>query len=475
MNILFIHSDTLEKNIYKVSKEKPLYANDEIQFGISYISAMLKNNNHHIDLFIISKKTRIVEIEQVVERCKPDLICLSAVFREYESIVNTANKLKATYPNTYLLGGGPHITLNPEVAIQEAFDAICIGEGEFATLELVDQLEKDIKPHGIQNLWIKQDASIERNPTRKFCENLDVFPFPDRQMWQKYITNPKTPHVILVGRGCPFDCTYCCNHALREVAEGRYVRFRSPENVIEEVDQVIKQFAENDTIYFEVEAININVKYLEYFCTKLEEYNKTLKRDVFYGVNFRIISSQDVNHIFHLLRKANITYLNIGLESGSERIRQEMMKRNYSNDDVRQVVKLAKRYRILSMLYVMLGIPTETVEDFHETVNLVKECQPHFAQLNIFCPYPGTYLYEYCLEHNLIKPSFRDHGRNVAVLDYPQFSAKEIQKQYYLFYPEVYAKNKGHRFILTILSYLVQKWNFTFLYDFAIKFMRSPK
>ncbi|MDD3811453.1 MAG: radical SAM protein [Bacteroidales bacterium] len=475
MKILFIYSETLKRNIYPVTTKKPLYANDEIPFGISYLSSALKQHGHLTDVLLITLHTPKKHIDRVIQSYNPDVICMSTVFREYQTIIQTAAYIKKKYPAIILVAGGPHVSLNPELCIQNSFDIICQSEGEQAITELINSLENGEDLVDIQNLWIKKEDRVIKNKSRCFNQKLDSLPFPDRKMWQEYIVDNKTPISLLVGRGCPFNCTYCCNHALREVASGQYVRFRSPKNIIEEIKQILHEFPENDTIYFEVEAINVNMDYVEDLCKTLHEFNKTLNRNIFYGANIRIIPSQDINHLFSLFRLANISYINIGLESGSERVRSEIMKRNYSNEDVYKVVRTAKRYRILSMLYIMIGLSTETLVEYEETLQILKKCQPYSTQLNIFCPYPGTVLYEYCREHNLLPDNLRDLGRNVAVLDMPQFSKKEIQKQYYKFYPRLYSKNRMQYVILYLLSLLVQKYGFARLYPMTEKLINKFK
>ena len=257
MKILFIHSEMLDDPISKRNKKKPLYFQNEIQFGISYISAVLKQNNHDTDLFVVTRYTKQRDLVSVIDGFKPKLICFSAVFREYDTVTRVAGFIKNTYPAIFLLAGGPHVSLNPEAAIKEVFDAICIGEGEYPVLELVEMLEKGFKPSNIKNLWIKNGDRIERNPTREFIRDLDGLPFPDRIIWQKWIKHQGLFHVVLLGRGCPFNCTYCCNHALKQVSEGKYVRFRSPDNIISEIKEVVNLFPNIPYIFLEAEAINM--------------------------------------------------------------------------------------------------------------------------------------------------------------------------------------------------------------------------
>jgi radical SAM superfamily enzyme YgiQ (UPF0313 family) len=429
MNVLFIGSDSLEDPLFKRNPRKPLFSQMDIQMGISYLSSVLKQNRHRTDLLVVTNHTTEKDLESALKNFKPGLICFTAVFREFETITRLAEYLKATYPAIFLLAGGPHISLNPEIAIQASFDAICIGEGEYPVLELVEKLEQGVIPKHINNLWIKTEAGIERNPTRPFIQDLDQLPFPDRDMWQKWI-NSNTFHYILLGRGCPFNCTYCCNHALRRIAGGKYVRFRSPRNIIVEINELTEQFPDISHLYLEVEAINLNMDFLTEFCRQMEVYNQTIGNRISYGVNFRIIPSQNIRNIFELLQKANINEINIGLESGNERIRKEMMNRDYSNNDALYAVKTAKEFGFSIMLYVMLGIPTETGGEFQDTINLIKECNPEVIQLSIFCPYPGTALYHYCLKYQIITGEVKDRGRHVACIDLPGFSKKQIQKQY---------------------------------------------
>lgn len=429
MKILFIYCDTLDEPLYRRVSSKPLFSQQEIYSGSSYISAVLKENGHQTDLFVYSKHTKDEILEQAIREYEPKLICLSAVFREFDTISYLAEYIKGIFPNIYVIAGGPHITLNPEIAIQKCFDAICIGEGEYPILELVNSMEKGKINEEISNFWFKTEHGIVKNPTRAFMEDLDSLPFMDREMWQKWIY-ANAFHYILLGRGCPFNCTYCSNHALKKVSDGKYVRFRSPSNAIEEIKALREKFQNLTSIYFEVEAINLDMNYLDEFCTQLAAFNETLDEKITYGANYRIIPSQDVAHIFKKFKEANIISINVGLESGNERIRKEIMKRNYSNEDVVRVVETAKENDISIMLYLMVGLPTETEVEFQDTIDLAERCNADVIQLSIFSPYPGTELYKYCLERNYIDTNVKDLGRNVAGLDLPGFSREQIQKKY---------------------------------------------
>ena len=256
MNILFVFSKKDANNYHK-----PLTIRTDIQLGVSSISALLKAYGHQTSLMVLCHKTPKHVLIETINDFKPQLICFSAVFSEYDLIAHIAMFIKSNYPRIFLLAGGVHVTLNPQNVINDAFDAICIGEGEFPTLELVQQLAMNQIPKQIPNLWIKNEDSVNKTPSRPFIENLDSLPFTDREIWDPWIKSPLSEPSVLVGRGCPFQCTYCCNHALRKVSAGTYVRFRSPVHVIRELEDIRKKYPHIQSVYFEVETIGADKKY----------------------------------------------------------------------------------------------------------------------------------------------------------------------------------------------------------------------
>lgn len=449
MNILFVYS---LNDIF--SPKKPLRTEGQMQFGISYVSSVLKAGGHKTRLVVLSrllgrKNTRIVD--DYIKEFNPGLICFSAVSTEFSFISNIAKYIKGRYPEIYLLIGGPHVSLNPVTASGEVFDALCIGEGEYPALELALQLEKKSVPSGIPNLWIKRGQDIEKNPTRKLVGDLNGLPFPDRQMWQGWIgEGQEEVSPVLLGRGCPFLCTYCSNHALRELAEGKYVRFRSPDNIINELESVLKCFPQRKNFYLEVETIGADIEWAIGLSLRLKELNSSRKEPLSFGVNLRIMPGLDCERIFSAFKDCNITVVNIGVESGSERIRREVLNRHYSNQEIIQAVRLARGFGLKIHFYNLIGIPGESINDFKETVRINRICQPDKVYTHIFFPYPGTKLYFKSREQGLLKKEPETAlERCKAVLDLPEFRRNQVQKGFILFDYYVY---RGYKPLLQIIA-----------------------
>ena len=210
----------------------PLRSYEDIQMGVSYISALLKARGHDTAVMVLSpsmEKKAYQVVNKIVREFDPQVIAFTAVFSQYGFMTRIAKSIKAKWPDKFLLIGGPHATLNAEQVMIDGFDAVCVGEGEHPTAELVDQLAAGKAPEGIPNLWIRnKDGTINKNPPRPFLQDLDSLPFPDREMWRQWIREKAGARMsIFLGRGCPFQCTYCSNHALARIASGKYVRLRS--------------------------------------------------------------------------------------------------------------------------------------------------------------------------------------------------------------------------------------------------------
>lgn len=425
MKVLFIHS---EQDPY--APNKPLETLERVQFGISYISSILKGEGHRTALLVVDPDT-VEKVDQKIREFDPGLICYTSVYTEYHIIKRAMARAKKALPEVFAILGGPHASLNPEECLSEPIDALCVGEGEYATLELVEQLEAGRHPRGIPNLYIKDPkGGVERNKPRPFLEDLDSLPFPDRNMWLPWVSNPYSRPSLIVGRGCPFQCTYCCNHALRKVAEGRYVRLRSPGNIVAELESIKKANPYLGEVYLEVETLGAKNDWAFELCDLLATFNSSQDIPVVFGTNLRITPNRDYDDLFAALAGSNFRFVNIGLESGSERVRREILNRRYSNEDIVRAVETARKHGLQVGFYNLIGLPGETKADFRETIRVNRICQPDWFLTAVFFPYPGTKLHETCRGMGLLDNGVdTDLERRKAILDLPGFSKRQVERR----------------------------------------------
>ncbi|MCD4669993.1 MAG: B12-binding domain-containing radical SAM protein [Actinomycetia bacterium] len=457
MKILFIYSLELA-----ISVEKPLYSYEFLQFGISHLSSFLKHNNHDTNLQILSrsfgKKNHSI-ISKKIKDYQPEIIGFYSVSTEYKFISGISRFIKTNYPDIFLIIGGPHSTLKPEEVSGDDFDAICIGEGERSILELANTLKNGESPSGIKNLWIKNNGAIEKNPLADFFQDIDLLPFADREMWEEsvdYKPNLLEQNIsILLGLGCPFNCTYCINHVLRKITGGNYIRHRSPQNIIKEIKLLHAKYPLEKSMFLELDSFNVNSKWATGLCDEIEKFNRSIDTPLSFRINIRIMQNTNLRSLFKTFKRANITSLNIGIESGSMRVREEVLKRKYSNRDILGIIDLAKKYEIDYNFFIMIGLPGETHKDFKESIKICRISQPKEIMEYIFYPYPGTDLYEYCKKNNLLNKvkDVKLERRQVAI-ELPDFTRTQEIRGYLWFHYNVY---KGYRSRIKLILQVIIK------------------
>ena len=428
--------------------DKPLPFAMDIPFGMSIIATVLASAGHEVQLLVFSPRSRYAEtLASYIHAHRPRLFCLTAVSTQFAFAREIARLVKEIDPSIFVILGGHHASLDSEEAIQAAnLDAICVGEGDGSVVELAQRIERGEPVTRIPHLWFKKaDGSVEKNPPSPFDADLDSLPYIDRRMWEPWIAQPDKYPSVLLGRGCPFRCTYCSAHAMARLSEGRFVRFRSPENIVGEITEICARYPTVDNVYLEVETL-AHQKEAGPLFAKLEEFNAGRERKLSFGANFTVTSTfirneEHCREFLAMLQRSNVVYLNIGLESGSERLRREVLRRpKYTNAEFLQFCRLAREYGVALDFYVLIGIPGETPADFDETVRLVREAQPKMVQLSVFYPYLGTDLATAALERGLVTREGLNPAleRTRPVLTLPTFSRRRVRLEYILFWFKVY-------------------------------------
>jgi len=402
------------------------------QQGIGYMSSVLKANGHRTSLIHVTETMIKSKLMKKIERYKPDLIGFSSTTHQYQYVKEYSNWIKEEL-ETPIICGGVHATLCPDQVLScNNIDMVCIGEGEYPMLELANRMEKGDNIDDISNLWIKKHSSIKRNPVRPLISNLDELPFPDREIFnfkELLKTGLLGAHgslsEFMAGRGCPYDCTYCCNHALKEIykGKGKYVRMRSVENVLAEIKNVTEKY-EVKKIMFHDDIFTLFHNWIKEFCEKYPT-----EFDLPFWCNGRVETLN--RQILYDLRKAGCDMIFIGIESGNEWLRRTVLRRPITNKQIIDAFRIAHEVGIKTLSFNMVGIPFETPEMVKETIELNKLIQPDHIQVSIFYPYPNTELWRICSESGYLTqdqlPSYFD-GK--SILDLPTMSREQIAQLY---------------------------------------------
>jgi len=424
MKILFVYTDIDVKG-----------GAQSFQFGIAVLSAFLKQDGHQTDLHYMYPKYRPRKLVEKIKDFKPRLIGFSSTTPQFKYIKKILDDVPLQ-KDIFTICGGPHVTTEPEsLESISRLDAICRGEGEYALLELVEALENKQDITRIKNLWIKKNGRIYQNPSRPFVENLDDLPFADRKLfpYQSIINSDFGTALFMLTRGCPYNCSYCSNDALRKIQEGKYVRFRSVDSSIQEIREVIDNYKVK-SIYINDDVFTLNRKFVFEFC---EEYKAQIGLPFDINARVETITSE----VCKKLKHAGCRRVNIGIESGNSYIRNKVLNRKMSNEQIINAFCIAHQTGLKTKSFNMVGFPYETPQCFQDTVKLNAEIKPDSVILNIFDPYPGTKLGVECRKKGWV--DFKKMGkefvpRTDTILNLPRFPRKQILRCYKKFAYDVY-------------------------------------
>jgi len=418
--------------------------------GVTTIAAVLIARGHQVEYFALGEPDDYPQTIARVMAFGPGVIGYSSstgVHRRYAEFNRQYREAarRAGGGEVFSIIGGPHASFFPEFLEEhrDHFDGLCVGEGEFPMLELVEALEKGEDHSAIGNLHVVMpDGSIRKNPTRPFLQDLDGLPFPDHTFCDRFPhVEKKSTGYIMGGRGCPYRCAFCFNHVSIGLAEGRYVRWRSPDRVIEELRE-LKERRERRFISFQDDTLTLDKAWFLEFSGK---YAKAI------GLPFmaHIRADRMDEEIADALAAAGCARACMGLESGSDYLRNEIMGKRVSSDEIRRAARLVVERDIELATQNLFGVPDETVETVLETIRLNIECGTGLMILNFFQPYPRTRLAEIARERGLWDGNV-DHIEDSAhwriVLDLPERDAIEaVARLSYLFvdYPWMFRVCEG--------------------------------
>jgi anaerobic magnesium-protoporphyrin IX monomethyl ester cyclase len=349
---------------------------DFVRTSIAFLAGYIKKYSHH-DIICLDAKFEKLNFNEVVDYCKkikPDIVGLTAFTNEIKPAAYTAGLIKKYLPDITTIIGGAHITAIPEQTMNEfpTFDMGVFGEGEETFLELCNALEKKQMLYGIKGVIFRDNNTVIKNPERARILDQDSIPIP---AWESM--PPSDTYYIQTVRGCPFNCLFCLNH------NGKVARKRSLPLVIEEIEFLIKRGAKR--ISFGDELFSVDMK------RTFELMDLMIKHKIGEKIQWDIQTHVGYvnDELLAKMKEANIFRCEMGIEAGDEEVLKKMGKAT-NPDMIYKAFKLAKKHKITTGSFLLIGQPDETIKTIWKTIKIGIRVNPTEPIIGTMVPYPGT-------------------------------------------------------------------------------------
>jgi anaerobic magnesium-protoporphyrin IX monomethyl ester cyclase len=355
-----------------------------VKIAVMLLSAVLKEDGHECALVMESIERQPVDVLLAME---PDVVAFSCTSGQEPWVRERARQIKER-SDIPVIVGGPAVTFFPEIIGDEAIDVVCRGEGEQPLREYARALDAGVDPSGIANLWVKRDGEIVRNDMRPLNPDLDTLPAPD---WSVYADRYAflVPYYqgyfpAMTSRGCPHACSYCANDSYIRLFRGmgKYVRRESPEHAVARLVDA-KRDLHLRRLNFVDDSMAADIGWLREFSAG---YRERVGLPCMVNVRADTITEEAAR----LLADMRCRCARMGLESGNSRVRQEVLNKRVSDDQLRAAARALRGAGMRLVTYNMYGSPTETIDEAFQTYLLNRELKVDYAQCALLQPYPGT-------------------------------------------------------------------------------------
>ncbi len=393
--------------------------------GVRYLSSYLKKAGHEVNILFLCEprggqesKTELNQVIELIEKLRPDLIGLGLTSNLFYRAVAVTQAIKKKGGLPPVVWGGIHPTTKPKECLDFA-DLVCVGEGELAMEKLMNNLDsfKDLK---IEGIWYKDKGKIIEGGQGQLIADINSLPYPDYDFNSQYIIRRKklsplnaeifqqySPASVgalrlISSRGCPYACAYCCNSVFKNLYGFGYLRRRSVDNFINEMAEMKNKFP--FIRRFKIMDDSFTVNNIEWLKEFNQQYKQKINLPFFCNISPLTINEEKLD----LLVDAGLNQIQIGLQSGSDRVNREVYLRAITANDFLKTVKLFEKYgdRLHLTVDAIVDNPYEQEEDMINTINVLTQIKKPF-ELNMYSLtfYPGTHLYERAITDKILTDS----------------------------------------------------------------------
>lgn len=377
---------------------------------------------------------------------KPDIVGVGGVSFTLPAIIKTAKIARQNLPNSLIIAGGFGPAKEPEKVLklaEGAIDLVVIGEGEITLLEVVKRRASGGRDfRDIAGLAFLRDGKLVLTEPRGYIKDLNSLPWPAFHLltsdFSKYPGQPiakshyeiKKPIItVLASRGCPHRCTFC------SLGSNLY-RPRHPKNVVDEIEYYKNKFGIKSVALYDDEFVGMSPQQNEWVKDICHEI---IKRKL----NLKFLTQGRCSPYIDLetlkkMKEAGFVWIWWGVESGSQKILDEVIHKDIRIENVYRTFGLARQAGLKSLMFIMVGFPKETASDIKMSADLIRKIKPDEVSVHVAVPMPGSQLRRYLEEYNLLEQKLENledyytllPGSRYIHFHTEELTAAEIEKYY---------------------------------------------
>ena len=357
---------------------------DWIHHGIAMIGAVLLKEGHQVRLTDLRKDRSWTDLAMLITAYQPDWVGISASYLDTKAAKTSAGIAKRNAPHCKVVVGGLSPTLDTHLWENDAsVDHIITNEGEVSIIKLINGEITDRVIKGEQPILNSLPFAAR-----------DLFDYP-YELASSFSGTQPTPMVTMISaRGCPFSCTYC--QPAERMVFGKGTRQRPVDHVINELKELRDKYHFNSITWWD-DTFTINKEWLKEFCSKYKAEGFNAKM---VACNRADIICKDEETV-KMLADTGVASFVIGFETGTNRMLNFLKKGTTVEMNIR-AAEICRKYGVEVFGTFMLGLPTETKEDSLATIEMIKAIHPDYKIVFYFTPIPGTEIYKYCIDNNLM-------------------------------------------------------------------------
>ena len=365
-----------------------------------------------LDLNRYDADRRLSQFKDVLDDFRPDIVGISVMFDvSYKHVAGLAAAAKAANPDAITILGGAAVTTAWNIILddQPSVDALCYSEGEVALANLLNS--DDPKKELLCDPWVtRQSLAEKRTPKTKHIENLnDAIPIDyslievdDYGMIEAFSPFRKSnddevkQFFIVTSRGCPFKCVFCAEPTLH----GGSMRYASLEVIEDHVKYLVDTYGMNVLTIYDDQLL-LNHKRAKDFFRILAKYN--LRVETPNGLTVAYIDEE----MAALMKAAGMDTVQLAIESGTEYMLRNVIKKPLRLNKVAPVVESLHRNGLFVQGFFVMGIPGEREQDRIDTLQFIKDVGLDWASFSLASPIRGTELYDICIKNKYIPDNMK--------------------------------------------------------------------